>query len=222
MDASKDGGAWRFPQSSDSVFSADKYHQGKALADYLDSLGYLVDQLPRGKVISDTLLRNYNKIIRAGGFEAYTGDEILAYENFLNRKGSLLLLEDFVNYPDVDSLSEHLGVKFEGVITGFVTQFVPNPITAGVSSYLYDAGSVVANASNNPNIIVLGSFDSNYFLDRNNNGIYDEGDILAPPAMGILNNPKYPDSRIFFLGDINGLEYIPQPFTQNLFTWLFQ
>jgi hypothetical protein len=220
VDASRDGGVWWFPQSSDSVFSSEKDHQGKALADYLISLGYIVDELPRGTTLTDTLLSNYNKIIRAGGFGIYSGDEILAYDNFLNRKGALLLLEDFVNYPDDDSLAEHLGVKFEGVISGAVTRFTPNDITAGVTSFPYIAGSVVANASNNPNMTILGSFDSDYFLDRNNDGIFDEGDIQAPPAMGILNT--YPKSRIFFLGDINGLESIPQPFTQNLFAWLFQ
>jgi len=69
-------------------------------------------------------------------------------------------------------------------------------------------------------MMILGSFDSNYYFDRNNDGIFDEGDILAPPVMGILYT--YSNSRIFFLGEINGLETIPQPFTQNLFTWLFQ
>jgi hypothetical protein len=220
VDASRDGGVWWFPQSSDSVFSSEKDHQGKALADYLVSLGYLVDELPRGTTLTDSLLRNYNKIIRAGGFGVYSGDEILAYDNFLNRKGSLLLLEDFVNNNDDNSLAEHLGVKFEGEISGTITRFTQNAITKGVTSFPYLVGSVVTNASNNPNMMILGSFDSNYFLDRNNDGIFDEGDILAPPVMGILYT--YPNSRIFFLGEINGLESIPQPFTQNLFTWLFQ
>ena len=220
IDASRDGGAWWFPQSSDSVFSSEKDHQGKALADYLGSLGYLVDELPRGTTLTDTLLRKYNKIIRAGGFGVYSRDEILAYDNFLNHNGSLLLLEDFVNYSDDDSLAEHIGVKFEGVISGTVTRFTPNDITTGVTAFPYLVGSVVTNASSNHNMMILGSFDSNYYFDRNNDGIFDEGDILAPPVMGILYT--YSNSRIFFLGEINGLETIPQPFTQNLFTWLFQ
>ena len=158
VDASRDGGVWWFPQSSGSVFSSEEDHQGKALADYLINLGYSVDELPRGTTITDTLLRNYNKIIRAGGFGVYSGDEILAYDNFLNRKGSLLLLEDFVNYLDDDSLAEHIGVKFEGAITGRVTRFTPNDITNGVTAFPYIAGSVVTNALNNPNMMILAIF----------------------------------------------------------------
>jgi hypothetical protein len=67
-------------------------------------------------------------------------------------------------------------------------------------------------------MIILGSFDSSYFLDSNLDGIYNPGELKAPPVMGKLTN--YP-GKIFFLGETNGLESIPQPFTQNLVNWLF-
>ncbi len=222
VDASRDGGVWWFPQSSDSAFHADQYHQGKALVDWLIDQGYQVDELGRGTVFNTNLLKHYSKIIRAGAFgDDYTNEEILAYKDFLQRKGSLLLIRDFVNNLDHDYLSENiLGLQFEGIITGGVTLFAHHPITSGVDYLMYGTGSVITNAKGNPHITILGKLDSGYYLDRNLNGIYDGNDIIAPAVMGILDT--YPKCRIFFIGDINGLEYLPQPFTENLFNWLFQ
>ena len=59
-------------------------HQGKGLADYLRSLGYHVDELPRGAVITNELLTNYSKIIRGPAFFDYTDEELAAYKNFMN------------------------------------------------------------------------------------------------------------------------------------------
>jgi hypothetical protein len=38
-------------------------------------------------------------------------------------------------------------------------------------------------------------------------------------AMGFLHHSK---ARVFFIGDTNGIEQVPQPFTNNLVQWLFQ
>ena len=183
-------------------------------------MGYQVDELPRGVVITDSLLSKYSRIIRAPAFFPYTDEEIGAYDNFLKKPGSLMLLQDHLTYTTNDKLSEHLGIEFSGVVSGTVTVYVANQITHGVSDLPYIAGSVITNASTNPAITILGSLDSASFLDVNNNGIYDAGDINAPPVMGILTN--HPSSKIFFLGDGNGIEGIPQPLTQNLVSWLFQ
>src|SRR6187549_3774745 len=51
VDASKDGGVWWFPQGQ-AGFSATNPHQGSALADYFRNLGYQVDELPRGAIIT--------------------------------------------------------------------------------------------------------------------------------------------------------------------------
>jgi len=51
----------------------------------------------------------------------------------------------------------------------------------------------------------------------NFNGVRDEGEPVAPPVMGILNCPK---SKVFFIGDANGLQIIPQPFINNLISWM--
>jgi hypothetical protein len=219
VDASKDGGVWWFPQGT-GAFSADADHQGKALADYLRNMGYQVDELPRGVVITASLLSQYDKIIRAPAFFPYTDAEIGAYDNFLKKPGSLMLLQDHLTYTTNDKLSEHLGIEFSGAVSGTVTDYAAHQITQGVSELPYIAGSVITNASNNPAITILGSLDNASFLDLNNNGVFDADDINAPPVMGILTN--YPSSKIFFMGDGNGIEAIPQPLTQNLISWLFQ
>jgi len=49
------------------------------------------------------------------------------------------------------------------------------------------------------------------------NGVKDQGEPDGPPVMGVLN---YPNSRVFFIGDMNGLEIQPQPFINNLINWM--
>ena len=232
IDASRDGGVWWFPQGDGAQFKAADYHQGKPLVDWLIGQGYQVDELPRGTTLTTTLLRNYTKIIRTGSFGLdYSDNEMQAYEDFINRKGSLLLMQEFINTSyngsQNDKLSEYLGITFEGTViapdssfNGLITVFNEHAITAGVSALPFIAGSGVTNTKDNKDITILGSFDNGYFLDRNFDRLYDGNDIKAPPVMGILNS--FPNCRIFFIGDVNGLESLPQPFTQNLMDWLFK
>ena len=200
VDASKDGGVWWYPQTG-LTGDANAYHQGKKMADYLRSLGYQVDELSRGTTITWPLLKQYTKVIRAGGFGNYSSGEILAYDSFLNRSSSLMLLQDHLTNYSNDLLSEHLGVKFAGAETGNVTKFTAHPITTGVTNYDFMAGSIVANATKNSNMTVLG------WLGRNDY-----------PVMGILHHPT---ARIFFLGEMNGLEQVPQPLSANIIKWLY-
>ncbi|OSZ80121.1 hypothetical protein CAP36_02340 [Chitinophagaceae bacterium IBVUCB2] len=204
IDASRDGGVWWFPQTG--AFSAVAHHQGKALADYLRSIGYKVHELPRGAAITTELLNKYSYIIRAGGFGHYTTNEIAAYESFLSRSSSLLLLQDHLaNFPN-DPLSARLGINFEGVVSGTINSFQPHSITEGVTSFNYLVGSVIKNPDPSK-MTILGS------LSSTNNGT-----TSLMGAMGILIHPT---SRIFFIGDINGFEAVQQPFTSNLVKWLF-
>src|SRR5688500_2334078 len=69
IDASRDGGVWWFPQSSETGFSSNADHQGKPLADYFRSQGYEVNELTRGTVITargtvitDGMLSQYDKV----------------------------------------------------------------------------------------------------------------------------------------------------------------
>ena len=76
MDASRDGGVWWYPQG-EAGFDPAAPHQGQRLADYLRSRGYVVDELPRGRIVSDTLLwPTYAGVIRAGQYGTYTAARV--------------------------------------------------------------------------------------------------------------------------------------------------
>lgn len=205
VDASKDGGGWWFPQGS-SGYSAANYHQGKAFADYLRKWGYTVDELPVAAVITTELLNKYTKVIRATAYYNYTTAEVAAYETFLNRSTSLLLISDHMGHTVNDRLSAHIGLNFEGALFGPITSFQTHPITTGVSSMAFIAGSVIKSWDPSK-ITVLGALNSS---------AGEEGS--AGGAMGIVHHPT---SKIFFIGDVNGIEQLPLPFTSNLVKWLF-
>ena len=219
VDASKDGGVWWFPQSPDLGFSEQAEHQGQYLADYLRSLGFQVDELPRGAIITKQLLKKYSRIIRAAPFFPYSDDEIEAYKDFLARPGAIFLLQDHLSYTTGDKFSEFLGLSFRGAVNGVVTNFASHEITTGIDNLSFIAGSVVTNAYSNPNIVVLGSMDRSSYTVPNNADPFDGPTDANPAVMGLVTN--FPKTRIFFLGEENGIESLPQPLTQNLVNWLF-
>ena len=219
VDASKDGGVWWFPQSPLTGFSENDDHQGQVLANYLRSLGFHVDELPRDAVITDQLLEKYSRIIRVAAFFPYTDKEIDAYKKFLKRPGAILLLQDHLTYTTNDKLSELFGLKFRGAVNGTVTNFISHEITAGISDLPFIAGAVVTNSDSNPNITVLGSLDKNTYTVLTSADPFITNDN-SPAVMGLVNN--FPQTKIFFLGDGNGIEMLPQPLTENLVNWLFK
>jgi hypothetical protein len=217
VDASKDGGVWWFPQSPLTGFSETDDHQGKYLADYLRSLGFTVDELPREATITDQLLEKYSRIIRVAAFFPYSDDEIEAYKKFLKKPGAILLMQDHLSYAANDKLSELLGLTFRGAVEGTITNFTAHEITAGIGDLPFIAGAVVTNSENNPNIVVLGSLDNYTVL--NNSDPFSSPNNGSAAVMGVVKN--FPNTRIFFIGDGNGIEMVPQPLTQNLVKWLF-
>ena len=217
VDASKDGGVWWFPQGAG--FSEDADHQGQAFANYLRSLGFHVDELPRGEIITDQLLEKYSRIIRVAAFFPYADSEIEAYKKFLERPGAILLLQDHLSYATNDRLSELLGLSFSGAVNGLITNYTSHEITAGIDNLSYIAGAVVTNANSNPNIVALGSLDRNSYTVLNNADPFSGPIDADPVVMGLVTN--FPNTRIFFLGDTNGIEMLPQPLTRNLVNWLF-
>jgi hypothetical protein len=220
VDASKDGGVWWFPQAYPS-FSDSADHQGKALADYLRSLGHHVDELPRGAVITDELLNNYSKIIRAAPFFEYSDEELAAYKKFLNKHGAILLFQDHLSYDVNDKLSEFLGVSFKGAVSGVITNFANHEITKNIVPLPFFAGAVATNTENNPDITVLGSIGKGDYTVLNGADPFN-GQVpdIDPPVMGLVTS--FPNTKIFFIGDMNGMENVPQPLTQNIVNWLFK
>ncbi len=202
IDASHDGGVWWFPQSSITGFFDSVNHQGKALADFLRNKGFIVDELRSNTLITYTMLQGYDKVIRAGGYGLYQESEIAAYEKFLTGNSSLFLISEFKRPGETDQLTKRIGIDFDGTYYGNVNLYATHSITAGAAPFYYNAGSIVTNVSSNPQIQILAWLDNNSSL----------------PVGGIL---KHPTSKIFFLGDLNGIELTPQPFTSNIINWLF-
>lgn len=218
VDASHDGGGWWFPQSDTGGFSDSKPHQGKALADFLRSRGFEVDELPRGAEITKSLLSSYNKIIRAGKYGIYTASELAAYDDYLNRSSSLILISEYLRPGQTDELAERLGIHFVGIAKGNVTRFAEHEITSGATPFYYNAGSVIMDTTSNPLMEFLGWLSEDAYVDLNDNNKHDANEPTGMPVMGILHHPK---SKVFFIGEINGLETVPQPLVANLVSWAF-
>ena len=201
VDASKDGGVWWYPQSAN--FSPASPHQGKALADYLRNMGFVVEEVPAGKLITWSYLSHFKRVIRFCGVASYTKEEINAYDSLLSNSASVLIVQDHLQNFSNDGLSSHLGLDFSGSFSGTITQFAQHPITVGVSSLSYIAGSAIRNPD-------PGKITSLGLLSISNSE--------NATVMGILQHSR---SKIFFIGDGNGLQQLPQPFTDNLVKWLF-
>ncbi len=217
VDATNDGGLWWFPQVA--PFDSDAHHQGKALADYLRTRGFQVDELPRGTTITDSILNVYDKVIRAGAYSGYSDMELAAYDNFLKRGTRLLLISEYLRPGQRDLLAEQLGLPFRGIAKGNVTRFVQHETTQNATPFFFNAGSVLLDADSNPDIEPLGWLADDVFVDLNNNGNKDPDEPTGMPVLGIRHHES---ARIFFIGDGNGLQAMPQPLVQNLTNWLFE
>lgn len=198
VDASHGGGTWWYPQSPLTGFEPNEHHQGKPFADLLRDKGFVVDELPRKTRISNEMMTGYQYVIRTSGFDSYCQDELIVYKDLLDRGTTLLLLTDHKRFDRVDELAEYLGLYFEGWLGGTIERFFPHPITEGVSELDYRVGSFLRRVSPGVEIDTLALLGIN-------------------PVIGILKHPK---SKIFFMGDVNAIETLSQPFTDNLIDWM--
>ncbi len=197
IDASHDGGVWWFPQ--DGPYDPDAEHQGRALAEYLRSVGYTVDELGRDVMVSDDLLDHYRMVIRAGEWGTPRAGELDAYRRFLEREVTLVLLSDHRLTDPTDELAQSLGVSFGGAVDGAVTIFEEHAITAGMREVPYLVGAAVV-AADQSSVTILGRLAD------------------GTPVMGLIASPS---AKIFFMGDTNTLEVVPQPLVDNLLAWGF-
>jgi hypothetical protein len=217
IDASHDGGVWWYPQSPATGFNPKEWHQGQPFANLLREKGFEVDELGRGAELTEEMFFGYYIVIRANGFQTYTDEELKVYSRLVYRGMNMVFFTDHKKYDPVDELGNLLGLKFEGIANGIVNNFTPHIITENISSIDYIAGSVLTNSDKNPDIEILGWLGEDDYADLNFNGVKDDNEPSAPPVMGILH---LPNSHIFFIGDINGLEVVPQPFIDNIIKWM--
>jgi hypothetical protein len=217
IDGSHDGGVWWFPQSPATGFDPQKWHQGQPFAELLRKKGFEVDELGRGAELTEEMFFGYYIVIRANGFEKYTSRELEVYRNIISRPMNMVFFTDHKKYDPVDEVGYLLGLNFEGIAYGKITNLKPHLITQNISSIDYNAGSVLTNLAENLDIEVLGWLGEKDYADLNFNGVKDSNEPLAPPVMGILNLPR---SHVFFIGDLGGLQVMPQPFIDNLISWM--
>ena len=107
-----------------------------------------------------------------------------------------MVLGEFLRAGESDPVAERLGVTFVGTIRGQVSEFATHPLTDSATAFEYVAGSYIESAA--PGVELLGW-------------------VEGKPVMAVVETGS---SRSFFLGDVNGLQRVPQPFTDNLITWI--
>jgi hypothetical protein len=197
VDASHDGGAWWYPQVA--PFQPGEPHQGQALADTLRAKGYVVDEVARGDIIDRDRLFQHAVVIRAGKTNPYLPSELFAYDDFVECPRTLLLLGEFFWPGDSDELAAQLGIPLDSSVTGTVTTFASHAITAGVGAFSYFAGSVITGDVP-ASVTVLGWLET------------------GEAAMGVLDGHP---AKVFWIGDTNALEPVPQPLVNNLVAWGF-
>ena len=215
IDSSRDGGAWWFPQVPEFDFNSP--HQGKALADYLRGHGMRVTELPRPFTIDSSLLAPYPLVIRAGQYGTYTSSELAAYRQYVSRGGRLILLSEFHRPEESDMLALMFGLMFRGVSSGenVIHRYTAHPITKGLSDIPYLVGSGLFKTP--PSATILGYLSESTFIDLNGNRVQDPGEPSCAPVMGVM---RFGKGQIFFMGDTNTMEAVPQPLVDNLLQFI--
>jgi hypothetical protein len=149
----------------------------------------------------DSMMR-YAVIVRAGYYAdaqrpGYTAADLDAYTAYVGCARTLVVLAEFLRDGRTDDLAERLDIPLVGQLSGAITTFTPHALTAGVTQIPYIAGSYLASESNS-SIQVLGR-------------------VGFQAVMGVLHGP----GKVFFIGDVNGIQTMPQPFIDNLLAWGF-
>lgn len=149
VDASKDGGAWTYPQRQ-SDFDPKKDHQGKAFADYLRSLGWNLDEIPPGENIAERLA-GAAIVIRTGAFFtfSYEESEVRAYREYVSRGGNVLLVNGFVRNGSthIDKVAEEFGITFSKAVNApTIQRWAQHSLTQKLDLIPYKVGSVVTGS----------------------------------------------------------------------------
>ena len=204
------------PQGQPGVPFSGTGHQGLALADSLRSLGYVVEELPRPFVITDSLLASYDIVIRAVGFGTYSPTEVSAYRKYVERGGNLLLLADHMRYAPPDGIALAFGIDFEGITRGanVLNTFAEHAITQGLEPLTYMVGSGIV--SHPASATILGWLSQDSYLDLDKDGARGPTEPAAPAVLGVM---PYGAGRIVFCGDVNFWELVSQPLVSNVLGW---
>lgn len=193
IDASRDGGAWWFPQKEKQQ-DASQAHEGKALADYLKTLTPDVVELPHGEVITDKL-KNAAVVIRFNACDhPYSHEEGVAYKKYVENGGRVLLLYGTPEKGAPDEVAEHLGIRVgQRVETPFIKKWANHPITTGLKDVPFHCGSVIS-----------GYPESSIQLGMMANG----QSVFGMATVG--------EGKLIYLGSVAPMISVSQPFVDNV------
>lgn len=207
IDASRDGGVWWAPQAT--TYNSTQSHQGKALVDYFKGENYSVTELSAndGQISYSKL--SYYDVVLCIDYGYYSQSELAAYKEYVSNGGNVFLLADH-HYNG--NIFQSFGLNFSGINVGgtIIKNFTPSVITQGVTNLTYQAGSGLVSYPSNATLLAW--LPSNAFIDLNDNGVKDQGESYGSPVMGMMSVGS---GKLLFLGDTNGIEMIPHPFTEN-------
>jgi hypothetical protein len=222
IDASRDGSLW---WSENIDFSnLDGQHHGKDLIDYLQNLGYRVNELRHdtNSIITGSLLKKNQFVIRIRPSIScsYISEEIEEYKKYVREGGKLILLGHFMLPGQKDSFAEEFGITFAGTVRNerSVSRFIKHPLTQGLGELPY-GGCGITKYPDNATIVAwlsektyldIGDGECNVELQKKASGI---------PAMGYM---RYGFGKIVFLGDTYLLSSVYQPLTNNIVRWIIE
>lgn len=217
VDATRDGGAWWYPQSD--AFDPDAPHQGSNLIDTLRAAGHHATELYPGTTVDLVTLLNYRIVIRAGEATPYSQSEREAYRRYVASGGSLLLLSDGLHAQESDTLALEFGIGFAGVTIGepVAAATQSTPITGGVTEFWYGVGSGAVVLPDGA--IIDAEFVGPGFLDLDDD---EQADSSEPEHPVVIGHLEFGAGRIVFAGDVNMWQVVPQPLLNNVIDWLNQ
>ncbi len=194
VDASKDGGTWWFPQQK-KPYDTDKPHKGKFLGDFLRTLTPDVVEIATGEVITDQL-KDATVVVRFNAYGPnYRQEESLAYKNYVDKGGSVLLVHGAPGKGSPDTVADQLGIRFgQAAQTPFIKKWATHPITAGLKDVPFQSGSVIS-----------GFPESAVQLGMMING------------QAIFGMAKVGKGKIIYIGSFAALLGVSQPLTDRIF-----
>lgn len=190
VDVSRSDAIWWSPQTA--PYNTAMPHRGKAVVDALSGFGLTV--VERSSPPTCVEIGQAHLVVVSERM-AWTPRDIAAYLRYVNAGGRLVLLEDVDGPSD---LASALGLSFSGwTLSNWPLNFTPHPITLGVTMTF--AGGKL-----------LGEWPASaQILGR-----------LAGPSNAATGLMPFGLGQVFFTGDTEGLYSIPQPFFDNLFSYM--
>jgi hypothetical protein len=142
IDASRDGGAWWFPQGP-PPFDPQKPHQGVLLANYLKGRGWKVIEIPRETKITGQF-KGATMVVRFNKWGGYDASEVMAYREFVRNGGRLLILQGYVRDAEAenDGVARQFGIHFQGMVEADEMRRAKG-VSPDYNSTVYRIGSIV-------------------------------------------------------------------------------